>query len=381
MAKKKTVVVGAQTLSSILSNRTAKTLDEVLAGTVDVKCIKATQYKSIDVPRLSTGVFPFDYAVGGGFPFNMMSCLYGPPDGGKTTLVFQAMGHLHRICSECLLPTELCKCGGGARKGKIFYCRTEGEFDSGWCSKAGADLEHLRLAFPNDGESACTAAEAAVCASDCSLVIIDSIAGLIPQSELATTYYDFTVATQSALLSRFVKRLVILLTRERVRGHKVAVVFVNQLRDNIGNKYDPEKMPGGWAVKHFCRLIARCSQLSIKSEDRGDDGIANRLHFSVSMNMKTCKVQVQHLARNVEYWFDPDTCRPEDRDSVLEYAKKVGIAKKLLDKSVTIGNDHYINVKDAVDAIIELSPRGYYYRNLIIEKAKQLKRDFGVVSE
>jgi len=129
--------------------------------------------------------------------------------------------------------------------------------------------------------------EAAVRADDCGLVILDSLAGLVPKAELDGSYLDQQVATQARLIAKLSRRLNPLLVNEYRRGHHVAVVFLNQMRTIIGgSNYGPsETCPGGWAAKHFYRCSIRIGQLKgdvKKGELDAAANMKNALRFSAS---------------------------------------------------------------------------------------------------
>jgi recombination protein RecA len=241
----------------------------------------------------------------------------------------------------------------------------------------GVDDDRLVLSFPKDGEFACSVMERAVTSDDCGLVVLDSLAGLVPVSEFKTTYYDHTIATQSQLISRLVKRMTVLLRREKDRGHGVSVLFVNQLRANLGNLYEPEKMPGGFAVRHFCRLIARIGQLARKRNKDGEQ--VGGLRFSLSFASKISKIHLMHLSGSAEYELEELSGNPLDVPTLLKYAGDVGYLKKVTASTWQFGNKRYTRLKDIESKLLVDPKLRISVGSHVINIAKELQKGGGVI--
>ncbi|MDR1945995.1 MAG: DNA recombination/repair protein RecA [Desulfovibrio sp.] len=335
----------------------------------------------IDFPRIPTGIFPVDYASGGGIPCNQPTQLYGLYQGGKSTLAYLIAKNLTKTCMRCLQPVALCKCvdpdfidvcptcGKPAgecshktelvekcdtcKKGRLdcecgsrliqktFLCHLEGlPPDELYFNTLGYDTQdNLIIGIPEYGEQACEMVEAAIRADDCGLVIMDSIAALLPKAELDGAYEDFQVGAQSRLVSKLFRRISSLLVREFRRGHLVGLIFINQVRANIGaGKWEPsEKTPGGLAAKHGHRLSMRVNQLSVDS-DKGEkdkaDGMKNVARFSVSFLGAESKQQVLILAGKAEYkivlrdWEGYESGACLDAGAAIAVAKEIGMLEK-----------------------------------------------------
>ena len=312
------------------------------------KQLAPAQESVIDYPRIPTYILPFDYATAGGIPCNVPTQFYGPYQGGKTTLSYLAALGLSKTCMRCLQPLAKCKCPekqfiqtcptcgkpvdacshkaepielcetcGKPRLEctcksrliqKTFLCHLEGmPPDDLYFNTLGYEPEgNLIIGLPEYGEQACEMIEAAIKSDDCGLVIVDSIAGIVPREELECAYEDAKVAMQARLLSRLFRRISPLLVKEYRRGHLVGVIFINQLRANIGGgRFDPgEQTPGGWAAKHGYRLSVRVNQLSVDAaagERDKQDNIKNVGRFSVSMLGSESKQQMLILSGKAEY--------------------------------------------------------------------------------
>ncbi len=309
----------------------------------------APQTESVaDFQRIPTYILPFDYATGGGIPCNVPTQFYGPYSAGKSTLSYLAARGLSRTCMRCLQPIAKCKCPVidfahvcptcGKAKGecshksepielcsvcrkprlectckarmiqKTFLCHLEGmpPDDLYFRTLGYNSVDNLVIGLPEYGEQACEMIEAAVKSDDCGLVIVDSLAGLVSREEMDCAYEDAKVALQSRLIARLFRRISPILVREFRRGHLIGMIFLNQVRANIGGgRFDPtESTPGGWASKHGYRLSVRINQLSVDAasgEKEKADGMKNVGRFSVSMLGSEAKQQMLILSGKAEY--------------------------------------------------------------------------------
>jgi hypothetical protein len=220
-------------------------------------------------------------------------------------------------------------------------CHTEGlPPDELYFSTLGYNAaDNLIIGLPEFGEQACEMIEAAIQADDCGLVIVDSIAGLLPKAELEGAYEDFQVAAQARLVSRLFRRISGKLVKEFRRGHLVGLIFINQVRSVIGaQKWEPtEKTPGGLAAKHGHRLSIRVNQLSVdadKGEKEKVDGMKNVARFSASLMGAESKQQMLILSGKAEYkivlrdWDGYESGSVVDVKSCVDVARELGVLEK-----------------------------------------------------
>lgn len=195
------------------------------------------------VRRLPTGVFEFDLAIGGGFPYNRYSIVYGPESSGKTNLVYKAIAQAQRLPPPC---------------NKAVFVDLEGTFDPSWAMHFGVDVDELIVVKPSYGEQAVDMIDALIRANDVAFLGVDSIAVLIAAKEVAGSTEKADVGTSALLIKRLSNKLAIALSEEQKRGHDICVVLLNQTRFKIGVMFgDPETMPGGQTVKFNASLIVR----------------------------------------------------------------------------------------------------------------------------
>jgi recombination protein RecA len=275
---------------------------KVFHGTKDIKPLAMNL---VDFPRLPTFILPVDYSIAGGIPLNQPVELQGPQNGGKTSLATMLAKALPKFCMNpaCLKPLALCKCKQ-PRLQKTVLIHLEGlPPEKSYYDMLSYDSDkNLVIILPEWGEQACDMIEGALTADDCGLVIVDSIAGLSPRAEQEKDYESALVASQPRLVSVLMRRLSPRLVKEFRRGHMVGVVLINQIRSVIGGgTYGPtENNPGGFALKHYCRLNARISQLTSDDLD-SETNVKNILRFSMSLLGSNAKQQLLLLSGKAEY--------------------------------------------------------------------------------
>ena len=210
---------------------------------------------------ISTGCLSLDLALGGrGIPRGRIVEIFGPESSGKTTLT------LHIVA-------EAQKAGGVAA-----FIDAEHAFDPSWAKRLGVDLESLLVSQPSSGEEAMHIAEMLVKANAVDVVIVDSVAALVPEKELQGEIGDQFVGLQARLMSQSLRKLTGAISRS-----KTAVIFINQIREKIGVMFgSPETTPGGKALKFYssCRIdVRRVGQLK-----DGDEVVGQRVKAKIVKN-------------------------------------------------------------------------------------------------
>lgn len=235
-----------------------------------------------DFPRIPSGIFPLDYAVGGGVPVQVTSSIYGPPGGGKSLVCLKTIAGAQKLCFKCFEYDWDCQCDGGPDKREIAIISTEmGDLD--WAKVMGVDIDRLVVSEPDYGEQAGDIIIELLRADDCGLVVLDSIAMLVPLAELQGSMEDAQVASQARLIAKLIRKVKATLIREKKRGHNVCFLTTNQIRVKIGQLFgNPEEVPGGFCSKHDWHLTLRMSQLSTDDKDP-ETGIIINGKFKASM--------------------------------------------------------------------------------------------------
>lgn len=214
----------------------------------------------IDIETISTGSISLDLALGGGIPKGRIIEIYGPEASGKTTL------SLHAVA-------EVQKAGGTAA-----YVDAEHALDPVYAKKIGVNIDDLLLSQPDSGEQALEVVETLVRSNAVDIIVVDSVAALVPQAEIEGDMGDAHMGLQARLMSQALRKLTGIISKT-----KCTVIFVNQLRMKIGVMFgNPETTTGGNALKFYASVrldIRRIAQ--IKSAEQV---IGNHVRVKVVKN-------------------------------------------------------------------------------------------------
>jgi len=215
----------------------------------------------VDIPVVSTGCIQLDMALGvGGLPRGRIVEIYGPESSGKTTLA------LHSIA-------EAQKAGGVAA-----FIDAEHAFDALYARKLGVDIDNLLVSQPDTGEQALDICETLVRSGAVDIIVIDSVAALVPQAEINGEMGDSHMGLQARLMSQALRKLTGILSRTHC-----SLIFINQLRMKIGVMFgNPETTTGGNALKFYASV--RLDIRRVASLKEGEEVIGNRTRVKVVKN-------------------------------------------------------------------------------------------------
>ena len=238
--------------------------------------MKLGEHADVDVDVISSGSLSLDYCLGvGGFPRGRIVEIYGPESSGKTTLA------LHAI-AECQ------KAGG-----KAAFIDAEHAIDPRYAKALGVDVDELVLSQPDSGEQALEIAEVLIRSGAIDLVVIDSVAALVPQAELDGEMGDANVGLHARLMSKAMRKLAGVMN-----ANNCTAIFINQLREKVGVMFgNPETTTGGRALKFYAtiRIEVRKSE-AIKN---GSEIVGNKVNIKVAKNkvappFKTTQVDIYY---------------------------------------------------------------------------------------
>ena len=223
--------------------------------------MRLSDTKVMDVPVISTGSLGLDLALGvGGVPRGRVVEIYGPESSGKTTLTM-----------HCIAEAQ--KAGGLAA-----FIDAEHAFDKSYAEKLGIDTSQLLISQPDNGEQALEIAEQLISSGAIDIIVIDSVAALVPKAELEGDMGDSKMGLQARLMSQALRKLTGVINRTGC-----CVIFINQLRDKIGVMFgSPETTTGGNALKFYSSVrldIRRIGQIK-----DADSVIGNRTRVKVVKN-------------------------------------------------------------------------------------------------
>ncbi|MGE0708143.1 MAG: recombinase RecA [Planctomycetota bacterium] len=215
----------------------------------------------LDIPAISTGSLSLDMAIGvGGIPRGRITEIYGPESSGKTTLALTVAANAQR------------------QGGVVAFIDAEHALDSSYARKLGVNLDALLVSQPDSGEQALEIVELLVQSNAVDVIVVDSVAALVPKAELEGQMGDSHVGLQARLMSQALRKLTGTVHRTRT-----ALIFINQLREKIGVMFgSPETTTGGRALKFYSSVrldIRRIAQIKT-----GEGAIGSRCRVKVVKN-------------------------------------------------------------------------------------------------
>ena len=282
--------------------------------------MKLGERQAVDVDVIPSGSLLLDTALGvGGYPKGRIIEIYGPESSGKTTLA------LHAI-AECQ------KQGGRAA-----FVDAEHAIDPVYAKNLGVDIDELILSRPDSGDQALEIVEMLASSGAISLIIVDSVAALVPQAELDGEMSESSVGMQARLMSKAMRKLAGVLNKK-----ECAVIFINQLREKVGVMYgNPETTSGGRALKFYATIridIRRTEALKSGADIYGNTVKVKIVKNKVAAPFKTCELDII-------------------------YGQGISRTGEILDKAVELG-------------LIRKSGAWYEYKGNKIAQGKEAAKDY-----
>ncbi|WP_274651479.1 recombinase RecA [Paenibacillus humicola] len=223
--------------------------------------MKLGESAQLQVETVSSGSLALDIALGiGGFPRGRVIEIYGPESSGKTTFALHAIAEAQRS-------------GGQAA-----FIDAEHALDPVYAGKLGVNIDELLLSQPDTGEQALEIAEALVRSGAVDIIVIDSVAALVPKAEIEGEMGDSHVGLQARLMSQALRKL-----SGAISKSKTIAIFINQLREKVGVMFgNPETTPGGRALKFYSSV--RLDVRRVETIKQGNDMVGNRTRVKVVKN-------------------------------------------------------------------------------------------------
>ena len=226
----------------------------------DGSIMKLGEAKKIDVQLIPSGSLSLDLALGGGYPKGRIIEIYGPESSGKTTLTLHAIAEIQK------------------QGGTVAFIDAEHALDPAYAKRIGVDTSNLLISQPDNGEQALEICETLVRSGAVDLIVVDSVAALVPQAEIDGDMGDAQMGLQARLMSQAMRKLTGIISKS-----KATVIFINQIRMKIGVMFgNPETTTGGNALKFYASVrldIRRIGQIK-----DGDHIAGNRTKVKIVKN-------------------------------------------------------------------------------------------------
>ena len=352
-----------------------KNLDELFAKidkSIGSGSIKRGKNAITPVQVFSSGVASIDFALGcGGVPIGRIIEIWGPESSGKTTTCLQ----LAKACQQHYFPKK-------KTNGTVVYIDVEHSLDRAWAVKIGVDVDNMAISQPDSGEDAFSIIDQCIDSGLVDLIIVDSVAALVPQKVLEGDIGDQTMAALAQLMSKGLSKI-----KGKCNTTGTTVVFVNQIREKVGQMFgNPEVTPGGKALKFYATIRAEVKRK--EAVKIGQEIVGSVVHLSIRKN----KVAPPFEVAEYDICFgrkERPVCGIDWVTSLLRIAEKKGVLVtkgsfyKFEDRNLGNGESAVAKTLRDDSKLIE-QVRAKLYELIVdggIDSAEDIEEDGGFVDE
>lgn len=317
-------------LTSLLASELMAKIHKKHGGSI---LMRASDFKVQERPRISTGIFQLDYALGGGFPVGLVSTLYGNKSSSKTSTFLRAISNAQKMCSTChkYLTDEAwgCRCKK-PRDFVIAYMDVEGTLDIPWARALGVDTDRMIISVPEYAEQTFDISEALVRSGECDILVIDSIAFLTPQKEIEESIEKDQMGIQPRIVGRGIRKFIAAVNGVgNESGRRPTVWFTNQMRQKIGVMFgSPDVQPGGNAPGFAAATETKLWSGKYEMDSITQKPLAVEINFRVEKN-KTSGAKMEGIYRM--YTSDTSVNKKGDIDDgsqLVDHGERIGLIYK-----------------------------------------------------
>ena len=310
--------------------------------------MKMDQVKGLDVSVIPTGSLALDIALGvGGIPKGRITEIFGPESSGKTSLALSVVAQAQK------------------RGGTAAFVDAEHAFDPEYARKLGVDTDSLLISQPDNGEQALEITETLIRSNALDIIVIDSVAALVPRAEIEGEMGDSMMGVQARLMSQALRKIT-----GTVSKSKTAVIFINQIRMKIGVMFgNPETTTGGMALKFYSSV--RLDVRRIEQLKRQDVPVGNRVRVKVVKNKVAAPFKVAEFEMMYATGISP-------AGEAIDIGQKYGLVEKAgawltlsEPKSVGADNDKLGQGRESARGYLEKNPK---ILEKLIEKIRELAK-------
>lgn len=297
--------------------------------------MKGSDFKKIKIQRIPTGIFPLDYALGGGFPAGRVSLVWGPKSSTKTTTLLKAIAQAQKMCANCWYPAPAGKCPcKDYRKPAVAYIDAEGALSLEWAAINGVDTDDLMISQPEYGEQALDTLELLIKGGTIDLVILDSLAFLTPLAEIKADHEQNSMGAQARMVGRGMRKLVSALNlMGNETGRRPTVFLVNQEKQKITMFGDPSIQACGLATGFATSVEIKFKAGKYELDEGEKDAINRPVYVEVGFKIEKNKVSKPRIEGTYRMMLADTTSKKlgdiYDESIVLSMAERTGLAKKI----------------------------------------------------